>query len=81
MFGIVGIVGREPVADRLLGALARLEYRGYDSARIATLDHGEIQRRRAPGKLINLANKLNLDPLAGMTGIGHARWATHGAPT
>ena len=81
MCGIVGIVGREPVADRLVSALARLEYRGYDSAGIATLDHGEIQRRRAPGKLVNLANKLSLDPLAGSTGIGHTRWATHGAPT
>ncbi|MGB3337884.1 MAG: glutamine--fructose-6-phosphate transaminase (isomerizing) [Devosia sp.] len=81
MCGIVGIVGREPVADRLVQALARLEYRGYDSAGIATLDHGEIQRRRASGKLVNLANKLTLDPLAGFTGIGHTRWATHGAPT
>ena len=81
MCGIVGIVGREPVADRLVSALARLEYRGYDSAGIATLDHGEIQRRRAPGKLFNLANKLKLEPLAGFTGIGHTRWATHGAPT
>ena len=81
MCGIVGITGREPVADRLVKALARLEYRGYDSAGIATLDHGEIQRRRAPGKLVNLANKLSLDPLAGFTGIGHTRWATHGAPT
>lgn len=81
MCGIVGIVGHEPVADRLVSALAQLEYRGYDSAGIATLDHGEIQRRRAPGKLVNLASKLNLDPVAGTIGIGHTRWATHGAPT
>ena len=81
MCGIVGIAGREPVADRLVKALARLEYRGYDSAGIATLDHGEIQRRRASGKLVNLASKLSLDPIAGSTGIGHTRWATHGAPT
>jgi glucosamine--fructose-6-phosphate aminotransferase (isomerizing) len=81
MCGIIGIAGREPVADRLIGALARLEYRGYDSAGIATLDHGRIERRRAPGKLVNLAEKLSLDPLAGKTGIGHTRWATHGAPT
>ena len=81
MCGIVGIVGHEPVADRLVSALAQLEYRGYDSAGIATLDHGEIQRRRAPGKLVNLGNKLSLDPLAGTIGIGHTRWATHGAPT
>lgn len=81
MCGIVGIVGHEPVADRLVSALAQLEYRGYDSAGIATLDRGEIQRRRAPGKLVNLASKLSLDPLAGTIGIGHTRWATHGAPT
>lgn len=81
MCGIVGIAGCKPVADRLVSALAQLEYRGYDSAGIATLDHGEIQRRRAPGKLVNLANKLTLDPLAGTIGIGHTRWATHGAPT
>jgi len=81
MCGIVGIAGREPVADRLVEALARLEYRGYDSAGIATLERGEIQRRRASGKLANLAGKLALDPVGGVTGIGHTRWATHGAPT
>ncbi|MCP8883718.1 glutamine--fructose-6-phosphate transaminase (isomerizing) [Devosia sp. XJ19-1] len=81
MCGIIGIAGREPVADRLVSALARLEYRGYDSAGIATLDHGTIQRRRAPGKLVNLANRLSLEPLEGLTGIGHTRWATHGAAT
>ena len=81
MCGIVGIAGRTPVADRLVSALQRLEYRGYDSAGIATLDGGEIRRSRAPGKLINLRSKLDLAPLAGTTGIGHTRWATHGAPT
>jgi glucosamine--fructose-6-phosphate aminotransferase (isomerizing) len=81
MCGIVGIVGTAPVADRLLGALGRLEYRGYDSAGIATLDGGRIQRIRASGKLQNLASKLQLSPLAGTIGIGHTRWATHGGPT
>ncbi|WDR05738.1 glutamine--fructose-6-phosphate transaminase (isomerizing) [Devosia rhodophyticola] len=81
MCGIVGIVGSGPVADRLVDALRRLEYRGYDSAGIATLDGGLIGRRRAEGKLGNLAQKLVGDPLVGRIGIGHTRWATHGAPT
>lgn len=81
MCGIVGIAGRGPVSDRLVSALARLEYRGYDSAGIATLIDGDIQRRRASGKLVNLASKLEREPLAGRTGIGHTRWATHGAAT
>ncbi|QQR40403.1 glutamine--fructose-6-phosphate transaminase (isomerizing) [Devosia rhizoryzae] len=81
MCGIVGIVGQRPVADRLVSALARLEYRGYDSAGIATLHEGELQRRRVSGKLVNLADKLRLDPIGGLVGIGHTRWATHGAPT
>ena len=81
MCGIVGIIGIEPVAPRLVDALKRLEYRGYDSAGVATLDHGFIDRRRAEGKLGNLATKLGIDPLAGNIGIGHTRWATHGAPT
>ncbi len=81
MCGIVGIVGQAPVAGRLVEALKRLEYRGYDSAGVATLDHGEIARRRAEGKLINLENRLKDTPLEGTTGIGHTRWATHGAPT
>ena len=81
MCGIVGVVGREAAAPRLVEALRRLEYRGYDSAGIATLVNGHIERRRAEGKLANLAAVLDLDPLDGTTGIGHTRWATHGAPT
>ncbi len=81
MCGIVGIVGVEPVATRLVDALKRLEYRGYDSAGVATLEHGTISRRRAEGKLGNLAAKLAFEPLGGQIGIGHTRWATHGAPT
>jgi len=84
MCGIVGVIGSEPAAPLLLEALRRLEYRGYDSAGIATLiegGNGGIDRRRAAGKLVNLAEVLQLDPLPGRTGIGHTRWATHGAPT
>ncbi|MBU1305006.1 MAG: glutamine--fructose-6-phosphate transaminase (isomerizing), partial [Alphaproteobacteria bacterium] len=81
MCGIVGIVGSEPVATRLVDALKRLEYRGYDSAGVATLEGGDITRRRAEGKLGNLAQKLSFEPLGGRIGIGHTRWATHGAPT
>ena len=81
MCGIVGVVGREEAAPRLLEALRRLEYRGYDSAGIATLVNGHVERRRAEGKLGNLAEVLAGDPLPGTTGIGHTRWATHGAPT
>ncbi len=81
MCGIVGVVGREAAAPRLLDALRRLEYRGYDSAGIATLVNGHVERRRAEGKLGNLAAVLARDPLPGSTGIGHTRWATHGAPT
>ena len=81
MCGIVGIIGTEPVAPRLVDALKRLEYRGYDSAGVATLEAGQISRRRAEGKLGNLAQKLNFEPLSGNIGIGHTRWATHGAPT
>ncbi len=81
MCGIIGIVGKEDVAERLLDGLRRLEYRGYDSAGIATLDDGRIERRRAEGKLGNLAKILAESPLAGITGIAHTRWATHGAPT
>ncbi|MBI0435689.1 glutamine--fructose-6-phosphate transaminase (isomerizing) [Roseomonas sp. KE0001] len=81
MCGIVGLVGREAAAPRLLEALRRLEYRGYDSAGIATLVEGHIERRRAEGKLANLAAVLEARPLGGTTGIGHTRWATHGAPT
>lgn len=81
MCGIVGIVGDKPVADRLVEALKRLEYRGYDSAGIATLNDGGIERRRAEGKLENLDARLKQTPLGGDIGIGHTRWATHGAPT
>ena len=80
MCGIVGIVGRDSVADQLIEALRRLEYRGYDSAGIATLEGGRLERRRAPGKLANLQARLAAAPLAGATGIGHTRWATHGRP-
>jgi glutamine---fructose-6-phosphate transaminase (isomerizing) len=81
MCGIVGILGNAPVAGQLVEALKRLEYRGYDSAGIATLDHGVLARRRAEGKLQALEAKLKSEPLAGNTGIGHTRWATHGRPT
>ncbi len=81
MCGIVGVIGSQPAAPLLLDALRRLEYRGYDSAGIATLVNGHIDRRRAAGKLGNLADALAREPLKGTTGIGHTRWATHGAPT
>ena len=80
MCGIVGIVGHSPVAPLIVDALKRLEYRGYDSAGIATIEHGELARRRAEGKLINLERRLTAEPLAGTIGIGHTRWATHGVP-
>jgi glucosamine--fructose-6-phosphate aminotransferase (isomerizing) len=81
MCGIVGILGREPVAPLLVDALKRLEYRGYDSAGVATLEGGQLVRRRAEGKLRNLEARLAAEPLAGRIGIGHTRWATHGRPT
>src|SRR5947209_13529661 len=81
MCGIVGIVGNGDVAQRLFDGLKRLEYRGYDSAGICTINHGQLERRRAEGKLENLARDLAADPLHGTTGIAHTRWATHGAPT
>jgi glucosamine--fructose-6-phosphate aminotransferase (isomerizing) len=81
MCGIVGIAGTGDAAPALLEALKRLEYRGYDSAGIATLVDGQIERRRMPGKLSKLDQALRHEPLAGVTGIGHTRWATHGAPT
>ncbi len=81
MCGIIGIIGTEDAAPRVLEGLRRLEYRGYDSAGIATLTNGQIERRRAEGKLGNLAQRLAQQPLPGTIGIGHTRWATHGGPT
>jgi glutamine---fructose-6-phosphate transaminase (isomerizing) len=81
MCGIVGILGRGPVAEQLVDSLKRLEYRGYDSAGVATLEGDRIARRRAEGKLKNLETRLRAEPLAGHSGIGHTRWATHGKPT
>jgi glucosamine--fructose-6-phosphate aminotransferase (isomerizing) len=82
MCGIVGVIGSEDAAPLLVDALKRLEYRGYDSAGVATLaDDGRMERRRAAGKLRNLEALLGERPLTGRIGIGHTRWATHGAPT
>ncbi|NOU08188.1 MAG: glutamine--fructose-6-phosphate transaminase (isomerizing) [Hyphomicrobiaceae bacterium] len=81
MCGIVGILGSKPVAIDLVDALRRLEYRGYDSAGIATVEKGKLDRRRAEGKLRNLETRLHEEPLKGHVGIGHTRWATHGRPT
>ena len=81
MCGIVGVLGRHEAAPLLVEALKRLEYRGYDSAGIATVNHGALDRRRAVGKLVNLSDLLVHNPLAGKSGIGHTRWATHGAAT
>jgi len=81
MCGIIGILGERPVAGLLIDGLRRLEYRGYDSAGIATLVGGRIESRRAVGKLENLAGKLEREPIAGTVGIGHTRWATHGRPS
>ncbi|HRF09277.1 MAG TPA: glutamine--fructose-6-phosphate transaminase (isomerizing) [Xanthobacteraceae bacterium] len=80
MCGIVGILGKSPVAPQLVEALKLLEYRGYDSAGVATLEGGALTRRRAEGKLRELEDRLHRDPLKGLIGIGHTRWATHGAP-
>ncbi len=81
MCGIVGIVGKDKVAERLFAGLRRLEYRGYDSAGICTIDDAALDRRRAEGKLDNLGAELKRDPLGGIIGIAHTRWATHGPPT
>jgi glucosamine--fructose-6-phosphate aminotransferase (isomerizing) len=80
MCGIIGIIAKRPVAPELIGGLRRLEYRGYDSAGIATLIDGRIERRRAEGKLANLVARLEREPVQGTIGIGHTRWATHGQP-
>lgn len=81
MCGIVGVLGHNEVAPLLVEALKRLEYRGYDSAGIATVNNGALDRRRAVGKLVNLSDLLVHEPLAGKSGIGHTRWATHGVPS
>jgi glucosamine--fructose-6-phosphate aminotransferase (isomerizing) len=81
MCGIIGVIGQEPAAPQLIDALKRLEYRGYDSAGVATLEAGKLVRRRAEGKLKNLEARLLHEPLSGTIGIGHTRWATHGRPT
>ena len=81
MCGIVGVLGKGPVAGSIVDALKRLEYRGYDSAGVATLENGRLARRRAEGKLRNLEARLAAEPLEGAIGIGHTRWATHGKPT
>ncbi len=81
MCGIIGIIGKAPVTPLLVDALKRLEYRGYDSAGVATLVNGHIDRRRAQGKLVNLEARLKDEPLGGTIGIGHTRWATHGKPS
>jgi glucosamine--fructose-6-phosphate aminotransferase (isomerizing) len=80
MCGIVGIIGQTPVAPLIVDALKRLEYRGYDSAGVATIESGQLARRRAEGKLVNLEKRLEAEPLDGRIGIGHTRWATHGVP-
>ena len=80
MCGIVGILGNHEAAPILVDGLKRLEYRGYDSAGIATVHNGKLERRRAVGKLVNLSDKLVHEPIRGKAGIGHTRWATHGAP-
>ena len=81
MCGIIGIVGKDQVADRLVDGLRRMEYRGYDSAGVCTVDGGALIRRRAEGKLNNLVQELAAHPAPGVVGIAHTRWATHGAPT
>jgi glutamine---fructose-6-phosphate transaminase (isomerizing) len=81
MCGIIGIVGKEAVADRLVDGLRRMEYRGYDSAGVCTVLDGQLIRRRAEGKLNNLVKELVGNPAPGNIGIAHTRWATHGAPT
>ena len=80
MCGIIGIIGKEEVSGPLLEGLKRLEYRGYDSAGIATIENGKISRRRAEGKIVCLETLISKNPVGGTIGIGHTRWATHGVP-
>src|SRR3546814_4621618 len=81
MCGIIGIIGKDQVADRLVDGLRRMEYRGYDSAGVCTVEDGALVRRRAEGKLANLVKELAAHPAPGKIGRAHTRWATHGAPT
>src|SRR3546814_11967350 len=81
MCGIIGIIGNGQVADRLVDGLKRMEYRGYDSAGVCTVEGGQLIRRRAEGKLGNLVKELAGHPAPGTVGLAHTRWATHGAPT
>ena len=81
MCGIIGIIGSQDLTSSLVGGLKRLEYRGYDSAGLATISNGKIERRRAKGKIKNLEKCLEKQPIFGSTGIGHTRWATHGVPS
>ena len=81
MCGIVGIIGQEPVTQTLIDCLKRLEYRGYDSAGIATLEKGSLQRYRSEGKIVNLQARIDAAHSQGTVGIGHTRWATHGVPS
>ncbi len=81
MCGIVGYIGSKNATPIILNGLKKLEYRGYDSAGLAVLTNGKIEVRRNAGKLANLANNIQSDPIAGTIGIGHTRWATHGEPT
>lgn len=81
MCGIIGVIGNGPVVPRLIDSLKRLEYRGYDSAGVAAMVDGSVERRRAQGKIRNLEAVLAEEPLKATIGIGHTRWATHGAPT
>src|SRR3546814_16353039 len=80
MCGIIGIIGKDQVADRLVDGLRRMEYRGYDSAGVCTVEGGTLIRRRAEGKLANLVRELATNPAPGTVGIAHTRWATHAAP-
>ncbi|NWG93439.1 MAG: glutamine--fructose-6-phosphate aminotransferase, partial [Parvularculaceae bacterium] len=81
MCGIIGILGKNDVAPLIVEGLKRLEYRGYDSSGVATIERGRLDRRRASGRLGVLTQRLSANPLHGATGIGHTRWATHGAAT